>query len=433
MATIECGTPLRYGVFPPGLGGCLVRFASARQRLLLLTAGHVILPSGAKPGDEIQALDLPAGQPLGRLRTWTSYGGPTTADVALVWVDPARISATIAGLGAPTGVNVAPKVGDVLRLCPAAGSTQVRETKIFKLGFETRMSVVGPDTAAEVVTFRDQIVCRPAISDPGDSGAVMLDVQNRVVGMVMGGSEDVGDIITPIGPILAHPDWASPLELVTQVPVDVQSPFDAAAASLAAPAAPPPNAGQFSQLKPGYEALYAGCQIRPEYAGQVEWHRKMLLKNRKPYEAVEQATGAPWWFVGVVHALEGTFNFATHLHNGDPLSTRTTHVPAGRPAVWNPPSDWASSAIDAITYEGFAHQADWSLARTLYRFESYNGYGYYAKGVNSPYLWSFSNQYAAGKFVADHKYDPAAVSKQCGAAVMLKALVDHGDIAAPSV
>lgn len=51
-----------------------------------------------------------------------------------------------------------------------------------------------------------------------------------------------------------------------------------------------------------------------------------------------------------------------------------------------------------------------------------------ALGINSPYLWSFSDQWTKGKFVADHKFDPNATSKQCGAAVMLRALVDAGDV-----
>lgn len=81
--------------------------------------------------------------------------------------------------------------------------------------------------------------------------------------------------------------------------------------------------------------------------------------------------------------------------------------------------------------EGHAGQRDWSLARTLWRFEGYNGFGYYPKGINSPYLWSFSNHYTKGKFVRDGVYDPAAVSKQCGAAAMLRALIDAGDVGLP--
>src|SRR5262249_24370753 len=152
------------------------------------------------------------------------------------------------------------------------------------------------------------------------------------------------------------------------------------------------------------------------------------LNNRPRYDQVSQATEAPWWFVGIVHALEASFSFQGHLHNGDPLSARTVNVPAGRPPRWNPPNDWLTSAIDAITFEGFAGQNDWTLARSLYRFEGFNGCAYLSKGINSPYLWSFSNQYTRGKFIRDHVYSETAVSQQCGAAVMLKALVLAGAV-----
>lgn len=194
------------------------------------------------------------------------------------------------------------------------------------------------------------------------------------------------------------------------------------------PAADVETGLSFADLKQRYETLYASCVIRPERAGEVAWHRKKLLQYRPRYEAVSQRTGVPWWFIGVVHALEASFNFNGHLHNGDPLSARTVQVPKNRPAVWNPPTDWESSAVDALDLKGFLHLPDWSLAISLYRWEGYNGFGYYSRNINSPYLWSFSTHYTKGKFVADHKFDPEAVSKQCGAAVMLRALQDAGDI-----
>ena len=181
-------------------------------------------------------------------------------------------------------------------------------------------------------------------------------------------------------------------------------------------------------LRDEYAGLFDTCRVKQARSGEVAWHRSRLLKYRLQYEEVAARTGAPWWFVGIVHALEASFNFAGHLHNGDPLTGRTVQVPKGRPVQWNPPSDWVSSAVDAIEHEGYARVDDWGLPAILYRFESYNGFGYRGRGVNTPYLWSFSNHYSAGKFVRDGKFDPSAVSKQCGAAVMLKALVGAGDV-----
>jgi lysozyme family protein len=134
----------------------------------------------------------------------------------------------------------------------------------------------------------------------------------------------------------------------------------------------------------------------------------------------------PWAFVGVIHGMECSFNFAGHLHNGDPLIHRTTHVPKNCPVNGTPPFSWQDSAVDALTLKGLNQETNWSIARMLYLLEKYNGFGYRFKQLPTPYLWSFSNLFSKGKFVADHKFDPEAPSKQCGAAVMLKSLIDRG-------
>ena len=420
---VECGAGVQYGEYENGAGGCLVSFTDAPERVLLMTAGHAVLPSFAKQNDPIRCLALP-GAPFGALRTWSGYDSPTTVDVALIWVDPALVSPYIMGLGAPTGLNTSPQKGARLRLFTPAGGAP-RETFITELDYDIQMSVPGPDWPLTAL-YHHQLLCSPAISGPGDSGAVMVDDQLRVVGMVVGGSKSVGDLVTPIDAILNYPGWKGQLRLVTEKPDNATSPFAQTSSFVAPHAAKASSGTRFDDLKAGYEALFASCAIRPQWQGQVEWCRQMLLKHRVDYEAVAAQTGAPWWFVGIVHGMECSFKFTSHLHNGDPLSARTVQVPAGRPPIWDPPNDWASSAIDAITYEGFAQQPDWSLARALYRFEGFNGYGYYARGINSPYLWSFSNQYEKGKFASDHEFAPDLVSKQCGAAVMLKTLAEGG-------
>jgi lysozyme family protein len=195
------------------------------------------------------------------------------------------------------------------------------------------------------------------------------------------------------------------------------------------PAAAPRRSTRFPDLAEEYTSYFASAALREERRATAEWHLAQLRRARPRYEAVERRTGVPWFFIGATHGLEASFNFRGHLHNGDyPLTARTRQVPANRPAVWLPPSDWESSAVDALRHMGFAGQSDWSLARTLYRFEAYNGFGYRRIGVPTPYLWSFSSHYDRGKFVADGRWSPTARSQQCGAAVMLKLLADAGDV-----
>ncbi len=185
----------------------------------------------------------------------------------------------------------------------------------------------------------------------------------------------------------------------------------------------------FPALKDEYAALFSTALFDEEHAATINWQMQMILQSRARYEAISTATQVPWYFVGAIHSLEASFNFRAHLHNGDfPLRARTRQVPAGRPLVWLPPSDWESSAKDALRLLGFTGQSDWSLSRTLYRLEAYNGFGYRKRGVATPYLWSFSNHYQSGKFVADGRWNANARSHQCGAATLLKALANAGHI-----
>jgi hypothetical protein len=116
-------------------------------------------------------------------------------------------------------------------------------------------------------------------------------------------------------------------------------------------------------------------------------------------------------------------NFKTHLHNGDSLNARTYHVPAGRPKTGTPPFRFADSAIDALTMSphNLGKVKAWTVERILYETEKYNGWGYLNKG-NSPYLWSWTDLYHGGKYVADGVYRASAWDTQAGCVAMLKEL-----------
>jgi lysozyme family protein len=178
-------------------------------------------------------------------------------------------------------------------------------------------------------------------------------------------------------------------------------------------------------LKEEYLRRFAECTIRPEYARLVSWYVQTIRSHETRYAKLSERVSVPWYFIAIIHGLEASFNFRAHLHNGDyPLTQRTRNVPKDRPIEWIPPSDWESSAVDALTLEGFTGQTDWDLANMLYRWETYNGFGYRSRAIPTPYLWSFSNQYSRGKFTGDGKFDSTASSKQCGAAAMLKGLMN---------
>lgn len=218
-------------------------------------------------------------------------------------------------------------------------------------------------------------------------------------------------------------------ELVRSALALERSPPDAAVPGKVRGLSPEVKRPKLDTLQNDYEKLFSTCKIRKDKRATLGWYlgrlKDPIARNR--YEEVAEQACAPWYFVGIIHAMEASFNFRSHLHNGDSLKRRTTNVPAGRPAVGAPPFDWADSAIDAMKHDKLADLSDWSLAAMLYRWESYNGFrSRVLHKINTPYLWSFSNHYTRGKYVRDGIWSAKVVSKQCGAAVMLKALVEEG-------
>ncbi|MGE3915321.1 MAG: MJ1477/TM1410 family putative glycoside hydrolase [Hyphomicrobiaceae bacterium] len=187
-------------------------------------------------------------------------------------------------------------------------------------------------------------------------------------------------------------------------------------------------ARRFASLVPRSDRLQ---QIRRRAAKIVETEAKQR------YQAVEAATGVPWFVVGIIHSLEADLNFRSHLHNGDSLQRQTVHVPRNRPGnlkAGEPPFTWQRSAIDALVVDENLNQwSDWSLPGIAFVFERYNGFGYRRNHpeVLSPYLWSFGNHYLRGKYVEDGSFSADAVSQQCGGMLLMQQLIaDDQSIAA---
>jgi lysozyme family protein len=177
-------------------------------------------------------------------------------------------------------------------------------------------------------------------------------------------------------------------------------------------------------LKESYLSIFEACKVNENCLTEVNQILQKISANRARYESVSSVLTVPWYVIAVIHSLEASLNFNCHLHNGDPLTRRTVHVPAGRPVSGNPPFTWEESAMDALRLEGLDHWTDWSLPGISYKLERYNGIGYRAHGTNSPYLWGGSNMYISGKYIQDNVFSTNAVSKQIGGLVLIKCMID---------
>lgn len=178
---------------------------------------------------------------------------------------------------------------------------------------------------------------------------------------------------------------------------------------------------QYQSLMSEYASLWDALEISPNRQAQAASQVNRILQNRQRYEDMSIECGVPWFVIGLIHMLEADGDFERHLHNGDPLTARTRSVPRGRPTKGSPPFDWEDSAIDALTLKRLDKVTDWTVERIAYELERYNGWGYrlHHPTTLSPYLWSGSQHYARGKYVADGAWSSTAVSKQIGGMVLL--------------
>lgn len=138
----------------------------------------------------------------------------------------------------------------------------------------------------------------------------------------------------------------------------------------------------------------------------------------------------PWWFIAIVSEREygGPPHWDKQLGQGDPLLRASIHDPAGRGPFLTHDGDttpgndaWTRGCLDALIECGpyAAKWPDWSIGGVLTLWEEYNGLGYAARGVPSAYVWSGTDQYVSGKYIADHVYSARAIDVQEGCAPIL--------------
>lgn len=174
-------------------------------------------------------------------------------------------------------------------------------------------------------------------------------------------------------------------------------------------------------LKQRNAKRWADAKVWPAlvtFVGSVA-HRLVAAKAR--YQTAEARTGVPWYVIAVIHERESSQSWNASLAQGDPWNRESIHVPRGR----GPFASWEDAANDALV-NCAPHAAawkDWTAGGAMTLLEEYNGLGYAAHGIASPYIWASTDQYIRGKYIADGHFDPNAVDHQLGCAALLKSMI----------
>lgn len=174
------------------------------------------------------------------------------------------------------------------------------------------------------------------------------------------------------------------------------------------------------------ETLFAKAKIRPEWQPRIDEAAKRLCRAgnkawfvRESARLAEKGCQVPWYVIAVTKEMEAGPDpgFLCSIAQGDSWDQVSRHVPKGR----GPFDSWYEAADDALIKCApyMALWKNWTTGGTLTILMKYNGVGQFLMGVPSAYLFSGTTVYVKGKYVADGKYDPEAVSKQIGVAALL--------------
>ncbi len=159
---------------------------------------------------------------------------------------------------------------------------------------------------------------------------------------------------------------------------------------------------------------------------EMDLFKKHWATHKAKYLAVAAEASVPAELIAAIHWRECSGSFKKYLHQGDPLGEAAVRIPTNIPIF----HDWHKAAVHALTMKDKAAHRD-NLGvnagtedpATLASYaEAYNGLGYHNRGKPSPYVYSGTDAYSAGKYVADRKYSSTAVDKQLGVITMMGAI-----------
>jgi lysozyme family protein len=178
-----------------------------------------------------------------------------------------------------------------------------------------------------------------------------------------------------------------------------------------------------------HRALLDGIEYRPA-AFRLDRAVERWHDGRDDYQRIGDMVGIPGEVIWALHWRESAGRLDTHLHNGEVLGRRTTIFPPGLRF-----DSWRDSALHALGTQytkqrsvGLTHESRDRAVWTAFA-EEWNGLGYRHASHPTPFVYSGTNRYTSGKYIADGQYDAGVVDRQPGCAVLWAAALDGIDLA----
>lgn len=184
----------------------------------------------------------------------------------------------------------------------------------------------------------------------------------------------------------------------------------------------------YEQLRPEIEHMLA--TVRVTRAAEAKETAARLLKSRQPFEQVYRDTRVPVGWMLPTWEREDP-SFSVFFGNGNSLLSKTKDVPRNQgPFITKDGKpDWVRGTKVALHIDHIDSVPEWTLARAVYEWELWNGFGPRGKGRVSGYPWSGTAFYdpptgKGGKYTADDKWSWTTVDQQLGCVPIYLALVE---------
>lgn len=188
-----------------------------------------------------------------------------------------------------------------------------------------------------------------------------------------------------------------------------------------------------SQLAPTYAAQWASMKVTRE--GEALETAERLLKDRKTYDEIAGETGVPTVWLMATNEREDGGRLDRYFGNGDVLTRPTTDVPRHR----GPFASFKAGVLDSLHYDGidagFRAQLRAGIAIVplmIFEETNWNGWGYDAHGIRTPYVFGATNLQQRGKYDADGHWNGALMDTQLGTAAIWWALLKLAPDIAPA-
>lgn len=172
----------------------------------------------------------------------------------------------------------------------------------------------------------------------------------------------------------------------------------------------------YAELKSEYESWVANVRPLPGRVHEIDQVALRLTRqdNLAHYASVFAKIGVPQVVQATICEREDGNDFTKSPAQGDPWNRVSTHVPRGI----GPFKSWEESAIYSWTVcdrLNVLSVPEWTLPYFCFKMEGYNGTGYRAHGLRTPYVVGGTNLQQPGKYTSDGSFDPNHMDAQLGA------------------